>query len=258
MLELDFFGLIKLVNYTRAQDFTGGNFSAVGSIRCHIINNFEQWIKDDAFLIPQLQDDPLLFSIQEDEEDEDEYCEDADDLNTGDDSFVDLAQETSNDPKQLQDIIAHLTQQLALSESNHAKLKNSYESYKEMVETTFMTDAVKTVLKSNSEEEKQGEQATFKSRNDNGNYYFESYAGNEIHESMLRDAIRTEGYRDFCYHNKHYLKGKVVLDVGCGTGILSMFAAKAGAAKVIAVDNSDIILKAEEIVKENKLDHIIT
>lgn len=49
-----------------------------------------------------------------------------------------------------------------------------------------------------------------------------------------------------------------MLDVGCGTGILSMFAAKAGAARVFSVDNSDIIQKARLIVKENNLNHIIS
>eukprot|EP00057_Strongylocentrotus_purpuratus_P029871 XP_780077.3 PREDICTED: protein arginine N-methyltransferase 3 [Strongylocentrotus purpuratus] len=50
----------------------------------------------------------------------------------------------------------------------------------------------------------------------------------------------------------------VVLDVGCGTGILSMFAAKAGARKVIAVDQSDIVYQAMDIVRQNGLDGIIT
>ncbi|PIK46335.1 hypothetical protein BSL78_16823, partial [Apostichopus japonicus] len=50
----------------------------------------------------------------------------------------------------------------------------------------------------------------------------------------------------------------VVLDVGCGTGILSMFAAKAGAKQVIAVDQSEIIYQAMDIVRENKLEDKIT
>lgn len=66
-------------------------------------------------------------------------------------------------------------------------------------------------------------------------YYFDSYAHFGIHEEMLKDEVRTLTYRNAMYHNKHLFKGKVVLDVGCGTGILCMFAARAGAAKVIGV-----------------------
>lgn len=79
----------------------------------------------------------------------------------------------------------------------------------------------------------------------------------EIHEIMLKDTIRTNAYRNFIYDNKHLFQGKVVLDVGCGTGILSMFCAQAGAAKVLAVDNSTIIDKARENIHENGLGEII-
>lgn len=75
---------------------------------------------------------------------------------------------------------------------------------------------------------------------------------------MLKDEVRTKSYRDSIYQNRHIFKDKVVLDVGCGTGILSMFAAKAGAKHVIGVDMSTIIEKAKEIVAVNGLSDKIT
>jgi hypothetical protein len=54
------------------------------------------------------------------------------------------------------------------------------------------------------------------------------------------------------------IQGKIVLDVGCGTGILSMFAAKAGAAHVYGVDMSGIVEQAKEIIKVNGLSDKVT
>jgi len=88
--------------------------------------------------------------------------------------------------------------------------------------------------------------------------YFTSYDHHGIHEEMLKDEVRTRSYRDAIYQNRHIFRDKVVLDVGCGTGILSMFAVRAGAKHVIGVDMSSIIEKAREIVEVNGMTSKIT
>lgn len=104
--------------------------------------------------------------------------------------------------------------------------------------------------------------AEMKENNNNNmtsaDYYFDSYSHFGIHEEMLKDEVRTLSYRNSIVNNKHLFKDKVVLDVGCGTGILSMFAAQAGAKMVIGIDCSEIIVQARQIVKDNRFDHIIT
>ncbi|KAG5352866.1 hypothetical protein C0989_012498 [Termitomyces sp. Mn162] len=92
---------------------------------------------------------------------------------------------------------------------------------------------------------------------------------------MLKDTVRTGSYRSAIINNPHLFQGKTVLDVGCGTGILSMFAAKAGAKHVVGVsslassslfdvksftkiDMSNIIDQAEKIVEANGFKDKIT
>jgi len=75
---------------------------------------------------------------------------------------------------------------------------------------------------------------------------------------MLKDSVRTLSYKRSILDNKHLFEGKLVLDVGCGTAILSMFAAQAGAKHVYAVDSSDIIHQAMQIVKDNGMSEKIT
>ena len=89
-------------------------------------------------------------------------------------------------------------------------------------------------------------------------HYFDSYAHFGIHEEMLKDEVRTLTYHNSMFHNQHLFKDKVVLDVGLGTGILCMFAAKAGACKVIGIECSSISDYAVKIFKANKLDHVVT
>nr|KJB22997.1 hypothetical protein B456_004G077200 [Gossypium raimondii] len=84
-------------------------------------------------------------------------------------------------------------------------------------------------------------------------YYFDSYSHFGIHEEMLKDVVRTKTYQNVIYRNKFLFQNKIVLDVGAGTGILSRFCAKAGAAHVYAVECSHIADMAKQIVETNGL-----
>ncbi|XP_017287804.1 protein arginine N-methyltransferase 6 [Kryptolebias marmoratus] len=91
-----------------------------------------------------------------------------------------------------------------------------------------------------------------KSRQDR--LYFDSYSDVTIHEEMLADHVRTNAYRTAIFRNSDSIRGKVVLDVGAGTGVLSIFCAQAGARKVFAVEACSIAEQAEKIVKQNKME----
>lgn len=82
--------------------------------------------------------------------------------------------------------------------------------------------------------------------------YFNSYSAFGIHREMLSDKSRTEAYQRAIMNNPSLLEDAVVMDLGCGTGILSLFAAKAGAKKVIAVEGSKKMFSvAQNVAKAN-------
>lgn len=89
-------------------------------------------------------------------------------------------------------------------------------------------------------------------------YYFDSYSHFGIHEEMLKDVVRTKTYQNVIYKNSFLIKDKVVLDVGAGTGILSLFCAKVGAKHVYAIECSSMADMAQEIVKLNGFSDVIT
>lgn len=88
-------------------------------------------------------------------------------------------------------------------------------------------------------------------------YYFDSYSHYSIHEEMLKDSVRTKSYMNSILNNPKLFKDKVVLDIGSGTGVLSIFAAKAGAKKVFAVEYAGIAAISEEIIKKNGFEGVI-
>jgi len=141
--------------------------------------------------------------------------------------------------------------QLVVDDSNAAltTCKKDMESMKKTMRHIVIGDK-------DSKEEDKAIKSSFE-EDDETDGYFSGYAHFGIHHDMISDKPRTESYRDAIIQNAALIKDKIVLDLGCGTGILSMFAAQAGAAKVIGVDQSQIIFNAMAIVRENNMENKI-
>lgn len=87
--------------------------------------------------------------------------------------------------------------------------------------------------------------------------YFQFYGYLSQQQNMMQDYIRTSTYQSAILQNANEFKGKVVLDVGAGTGILSYFAVQAGAKKVYAVEASNMSQFAKDLAISNQLSDVV-
>ena len=79
--------------------------------------------------------------------------------------------------------------------------------------------------------------------------------GVDYHRRMIDDTLRVEAFLRAI--EATVTPDDVVLDIGAGTGILSMFAARAGARKVYAVELAPVARLARKIVAANGYDAVI-
>jgi type I protein arginine methyltransferase len=86
-------------------------------------------------------------------------------------------------------------------------------------------------------------------------YYFKRYGDLELHRRMIGDRWRMDAFARAIASAVR--PGDAVLDLGTGTGVLAMLCARAGARRVYAIDQSDIVQSAANLVKANHLADVV-
>ncbi|XP_014672540.1 PREDICTED: protein arginine N-methyltransferase 3-like isoform X2 [Priapulus caudatus] len=251
--HLDDFSYIKMINYIRKEkpsvDFFG-NEGCDGTPWC-----------SESYLKPVIEDDAALqFDI------EDISVSNGDHIQSNPEAVGRTGDNKNTTPGSEEEVTVPRVKYHALISRLEAAERNVAQLQEQLCESQQKMDKMRTCVRDIVLpcDEDAGHAASSSSSSvqrrpaceDLG--YFSAYAHHGIHEEMLKDKVRTLSYRRAVMSNAAVFRDAVVLDVGCGTGILSMFAARAGARRVIAVDMSDVVYQAMDIVRENKLEHIIT
>jgi predicted nicotinamide N-methyase len=82
------------------------------------------------------------------------------------------------------------------------------------------------------------------------------FADPMIHAMMLNDRVRTSRFVEAV--GRVVRPGDVVVDIGTGSGVLAVAAARAGATRVYAIEAGDMARLARSVVRANGLDDRIT
>ncbi|XP_024021790.1 probable protein arginine N-methyltransferase 3 [Morus notabilis] len=246
-LSLDFYSSFNLFNYIRSLVAENRCWSC--GLTCQSNLDLQSHLHEplsleeikprwniEAYLKPFLQDDPLLYSFTEDDDEDIAEKDDDDDNDNELTTIVRNCEEIRIDHE-----IYSETENVASASDNHYEMiSSSAESGidcpgDKKSRAYFRRHVAKDVKNANED-------------------YFGSYSSFGIHKEMLSDKVRMDAYRQAILDNPSLISGAVVMDVGCGTGILSLFAAQAGASRVIAVEASEkMAAVATEIARENGL-----
>ncbi len=96
-------------------------------------------------------------------------------------------------------------------------------------------------------------------KQENAFKYFNAYGNLRSQKFMLEDMKRMEAYHSAIFkNNSETIANKVVLDVGAGTGVLSVWAAKAGAKRVYAVEASNAVELTRRLVESSNVSDVVT
>lgn len=270
---MEFYQVMQCLNYARwcTKEHVGDPPAAAAAAAAGIASGAH---RDEKFLAPALTDDPLLFDWEDfvgvgidNETVEDDQAAEAKARKMAEqgDELADNAQLAATlavlraENEALKMRVLEMSARLGESLTVDDAPTNVGASLGFVGNAIFGKEAPKTYPKpkrGSAPAKRNGDAPTSQSLIDDN--YFGSYGYFDIHRTMLDDVARTAAYRVALEENPSCVHGKKVLDIGCGTGILSMFAARGGASEVVGIDGAaDIAAVARANVKHNGFDGTI-